>query len=127
VFINDFNKLKDFRRRIEPPRSIEQEAEEIEALYNTTLGEIDPVINDNVVTNKAFVKNSSHAEGLDCPRDSVYYEMKIKDLENTINAFYDSNGGRLLLRYYKYRDQFIRPDSLTKKFIDFCLWLVKKI
>lgn len=65
---------------------------------------------------------SNGTGGVDYPQNRViFYERRIENLEERLNfflhIFYNSNGGRLLLRYYKLRDRFFPELSRQKKIV----------
>jgi glycosyltransferase involved in cell wall biosynthesis len=125
--INDFDKVIAFRRRIEPPRSIKHEVDEIEILYHNTLNHNTCARNDGILMDDSDLKSYPFANSLDNPQDmALLYETRIKNLEERLNIFYNSNGGRLLLRYYRFRDQFFPTQSIQRKILNYISRFIKK-
>jgi hypothetical protein len=58
---------------------------------------------------------------------AMLYEIKIRNLEKQLNSFYNSNGGRLLLRYYKLRDRLFPEHSYRKIFFVNCFDYFKRL
>jgi hypothetical protein len=69
--------------------------------------------------NKAFLIIISSANNSGYSQNIVMsYEARIRNLEERLNIFYNSNGGRLLLKYYKLRDRLFPVKSVQKRILE---------
>jgi glycosyltransferase involved in cell wall biosynthesis len=126
-FINDFDNVIAFRRRIEPPKSIKEEVDEIEILYHNTLNHNTCIGNDGILMDDSYSNSHPFSSSSEYSQDMVMlYEERIRNLEDRLNAFYRSNGGKLLLRYYRLRERFFPAQSVRKKILNFFLRFTKK-
>jgi hypothetical protein len=58
----------------------------------------------------SFANNSGHSQNI-----AMFYNTRIENLEEPLNIFYSSNGGKLLLMYYKLRDRLFPVKSVQKE------------
>ena len=52
-------------------------------------------------------------------RDALlaFYKDRVRKLEDSLEAFYESSGGRLLLRYYTLRDRLLPQGSMRRQIL----------
>jgi len=48
----------------------------------------------------------------------MLFEARIENLEERLNIFYNSNGGKLLLKNYKPKDRLFPAGSIQKKILE---------
>ena len=55
-----------------------------------------------------------------------YYKYRTKKLEDSLSAFYDSIGGRLLMRYYHLRDKCLPKETKRRMLMMRLLSIMRK-
>ena len=135
VFINAWNEwaegnhlepdLKFGRQYLETTKSIISQSSQI---YDKTM---DVLITDDkeksvtlpsdAKSSESFFSSNKIGHTLHTPmnKDALveYYKYRTKKLEDSLSAFYDSSGGRLLMRYYQLRDKCLPKETKRRMFI----------
>jgi hypothetical protein len=144
IFINAWNEwaegnhlepdLKFGRQYLETTKSIVAQSSQI---YDTTM---DVLITDDqgkLASLPSYAKSSEslfsnneieHTFHTPMNKDALveYYKYRAKKLEDSLTAFYESSGGRLLMRYYQLRDKWLQKETKRRMFIKRLFSIMRK-